>query len=449
MDGDTAKGSSEGAGRGVTSSVAQLVLLAVVALGCLHGILYHLGAILEPFILSGFLVLALQPSVEGCYIYLAGLAPPHRWCVCGCRRRNAYALENVSPRFTVGHKEAPRAANLLGTLEAGLREETPLLTDTSEEDWMTTILEGLCRFAAVTLVMFVVFMVAVVTILLLMHGVLHTKEQWVHYSDGYWRLKEAQDKLIVQIATELHLNGQMKQRLIDGYNDMLAETQAAVWTLVNTVAAGFSEGIASAVLVMLYVLFWLWQPLPTGGRAGALVRSYIYKKTLVSFLYGLCVALLFVALGIDLAVFFGFVSFFLNYVPEVGAVISMALPIPVILLDGRVKNPVTVLIASLFGQALLKFIFSNVLEVKLIERDREMSIHPVWVIFGLSYFGFIWGPVGMLISVPLLALLKTSAMSAARLASPKQQAAAIRVADLFLACLEGRPRSPDDASQQS
>merc|ERR1719491_2349769 len=90
----------------------------------------------------------------------------------------------------------------------------------------------------------------------------------------------------------------------------------------------------------------------------------------------------------------------------------MVLPLPVILLDGRLKYPMFTLSFATLGQVLLKFIIGNILEVKLIERDREMSIHPVWIILGLTYFGYIWGPLGALMSVPMLAMVKTAVFAA-------------------------------------
>jgi len=129
------------------------------------------------------------------------------------------------------------------------------------------------------------------------------------------------------------------------------------------------------------------------------------------------------------------ITFFLNFVPEVGAIISMMIPIPVILLDGRLSSPMAVICKALAGQILLKFLFSNVLEVKLIENDREMSIHPVWIMLGLNYFGFVWGPVGMLISVPMLALLKSAALSVV----VEKNDITSQWAQELLCCLEGRP----------
>merc|ERR1712113_1210668 len=58
------------------------------------------------------------------------------------------------------------------------------------------------------------------------------------------------------------------------------------------------------------------------------------------------------------------------------------------------------------GQLGLKFIFANIVEVKLVERQDEMKMHPVMILFFVTFFGWIWGATGMLLSVPLMAAAK-------------------------------------------
>merc|ERR1719361_957391 len=84
----------------------------------------------------------------------------------------------------------------------------------------------------------------------------------------------------------------------------------------------------------------------------------------------------------------------------------MIMPCPVILLDSRLERPFLVLITAVLGQLALKFAFSNIIEVKLIESDKKLRMHPVMILLSVSIFGHLWGPTGMLLSVPLMALLK-------------------------------------------
>merc|ERR1719259_583279 len=89
----------------------------------------------------------------------------------------------------------------------------------------------------------------------------------------------------------------------------------------------------------------------------------------------------------------------------------MVLPCPVIMFDSRLERPLLVLLTAVLGQLALKFAFSNIIEVKLIESDKKLRMHPVMILLSVGIFGHLWGPTGMLLSVPLIALLKISLFS--------------------------------------
>mmetsp|Transcript_43238 Transcript_43238/g.116254 ORF Transcript_43238/g.116254 Transcript_43238/m.116254 type:complete len:495 (-) Transcript_43238:7-1491(-) len=429
-------GVSIGGGNAATLLMQQFAVLclAVVALVCAHEFLYHLHSILMPFVLSGFLVFAVEPAVDLVYGFLAGLSPPHRWCGC-CFPRRCWPLPRGKP--SAGRDGASSSQSEGGPEpDSDAAAAEPLLGAGAAEQPRGP-LEGLCRFAAVGLVLFVVVMVGCASVSLLVRGAMHLKESWGAYQVGLDNWVKWLDMATMRVSGKLNLHHAkgVEAQFKELYNYVLLRLQDAVSTLVNEIVANVSAGISTVVMVFLYVLFWLWRPLPISGNASALVRNYLVKKTFVSSVYGSGVTLLFFVVGNDLAIFFGMVSFFLNYVPEVGAIISMLVPAPVILLDGRLHSPVVALGALTFGQVLLKLAINNVLEVKLIEHDREMSIHPVWVLLNLNYFGYVWGPIGMLVSVPLLAMLKSAALS---LACDTDDALA-GWAEAALSILEGRP----------
>lgn len=413
-----------------------LAFLGSISLLCVHALLFHLHAILVPFVLSGFLVLAVEPQVEALYKLLTGLSRS-RCCCCWCCVRRQPASEAEPAPGEGGDR--PTAD------EESQAELRPLLT--KPVGLVSEVADGLCRLLAVTLVMLAMLLVVFLVGVLLFQGAVHMKGHWAAYTAGAQHLIKACDDMIDAAAEAFHVSSSVDVRIKEAYNSVLGKTHDGLWMLINVIVAQVSVGISSGIMMFLYLLFWLLSPLPIGGTASALVRSYIRKKTCVSALYGICVALLFFVLGIDLAILFGVVSFFLNFVPEVGAFISMLLPVPVIILDSRLESPFLVLLLAFIGQLVLKFIFSNILEVKLIERDREMNIHPVWVIFGLSYFGFVWGPIGMLISVPMMAMLKTGALSVQVSLECEGPSVAASLLEGFVACLEGR--SPEKASRNA
>ena len=48
----------------------------------------------------------------------------------------------------------------------------------------------------------------------------------------------------------------------------------------------------------------------------------------------------------------------------------------------------------------------NMMELQLLQQDKKMKMHPVVVLFGVALFGFIWGPTGMIVCVPVMATIK-------------------------------------------
>ncbi|CAJ1335430.1 unnamed protein product, partial [Effrenium voratum] len=112
--------------------------------------------------------------------------------------------------------------------------------------------------------------------------------------------------------------------------------------------------------------------------------------------------------------------FFLGFIPEVGSVISVVVPVPILLFDSRVSLEVraTNVLTMAVGMLLIKFMVSNGLESYLMSKSPTLAgqregenqpaseTHPVIILFVVILCGEIWGITGMLISVPLLALIR-------------------------------------------
>jgi predicted PurR-regulated permease PerM len=325
------------------------------------------------------------------------------------------------------------------------RQETQvLIADKTADDWEKygiRLLDAFCRLIAVVIVMGSAILFAMFLIYLLAGGALKIKDNWMAYQKGAAMWSAWFDTMRGKLVSRLKLSQTMDARVHMIYSSSLSRFQRTLEQLVDGIVAFATGSISFAVLVTLYAMFWLFQPLPISGHAGTLVQSYLGKKAFASFLYGSSVTILLFCLHVDLPIFFGLIAFCLHFVPEIGAFISMVVPMPLILLNGDLKHPLTCLIISGVGQLILKLIV-NLLEMKLIYADDDLSLHPVWVLLSLNYFGFLWGPVGMLISVPLLAALKSIVVSQQEEMKTKQPFLS-DIAGSILACLEGRKRQTE------
>ncbi len=131
------------------------------------------------------------------------------------------------------------------------------------------------------------------------------------------------------------------------------------------------------------------------------ISTYMGVKFLVSLLTGILYWAICWAFGIEFAMFWGFLAFALNFIPSIGSIIATIPPIlmGLIYLDSGVQ----ILLFSLLLVS-VQMLVGNVLDPYLLGNRLKLNI--LTVILGLLFWGYIWGPVGMLLSVPLLVLMK-------------------------------------------
>ena len=127
---------------------------------------------------------------------------------------------------------------------------------------------------------------------------------------------------------------------------------------------------------------------------------YLGIKTLVSLATGLCAGVLTWALGLDFPLLWAMLAFLLNYIPTIGSIIAA---VPAVLL-ALVQIGPGAAGATALGFIGINIVFGNFLEPRLM--GYGVGISPLVVFVGLFAWGFIFGPVGMLLSVPLTMTLK-------------------------------------------
>jgi len=365
--------------------------------------------ILVPLLWAFFLMMGLVPltdAIEGVLLHAASAlaSSPSR---CFFRYRSMTALPSQRGELiAVAGSSRPRHSTPRAFAdEAGEVPECDFATSPSGRDREGAPEEGAgcglrraCRAVAVVLVVagFVAFVV--------LFGVMiyasaeHMRGNWEHYRVGAERIgKDANGfmSVVLQRAPPTIIGDTTKKAL-----DSLDEV---VQFLVGAAVNSLTDILFQALMMILYMMFWLCNPIDVKKSVAVLFKRYILLKSVASALYALCVWFLLYMLGIDLAIVFGLITFLFNFVPEVGPFLAAILPLPVVLFDGRLDQPWAILFTALGGQVALKFIFGNIVEVVLIERQQDMKMHPVIILFLVCFFGWIWGATGMLLSVPLVA----------------------------------------------
>ncbi len=131
------------------------------------------------------------------------------------------------------------------------------------------------------------------------------------------------------------------------------------------------------------------------------ISTYMGVKFLVSLFTGLLYWLICHLFGIEFALFWGFLAFALNFIPSIGSIIATIPPILMALI--YLDSGIGILVFSAL-LVTVQMLVGNLLDPYMLGNRLKLNI--LVVMLGLLFWGYIWGVVGMLLSVPLLVLMK-------------------------------------------
>jgi AI-2 transport protein TqsA len=138
------------------------------------------------------------------------------------------------------------------------------------------------------------------------------------------------------------------------------------------------------------------------GRISSLtedVRKYMTVLTGINFLVGLGDAILLLILGVDYAVLWGMLAWFMGYIPSIGFLIALVPPVLLAYAQYGLQTAVIVLI----GYILINGGVQNFIQPKIMG-DR-LRISPVIVFIGLFVWGYMLGGIGAILAVPMTMLV--------------------------------------------
>jgi predicted PurR-regulated permease PerM len=130
------------------------------------------------------------------------------------------------------------------------------------------------------------------------------------------------------------------------------------------------------------------------------VQRYLAIKTMISLVTGLVIGVWVHLLGLDFALIWGVVAFLLNYIPTIGSIIAA---VPAVML-ATVQLGVGPALLIAFGYVVVNTVLGNLVEPQLM--GRRLGLSTLVVFLSLVFWGWVWGPVGMLLSVPLTMIVK-------------------------------------------
>jgi predicted PurR-regulated permease PerM len=187
--------------------------------------------------------------------------------------------------------------------------------------------------------------------------------------------------------------------------------------LAATILNGLKDVLTNVFLIIFTMIFFLLEASTVETKVeAAFGRStqslqqpraflanlgrYLGIKTIVSLATGLSAGVVTWAIGLDFPLLWAMLAFLLNYVPTIGSIIAA---VPAVLMALVQLGPGEAS-ATAVGFVAINLVFGNFIEPRLM--GYGVGISPLVVFIGLVFWGFVFGPVGMLLSVPLTMTLK-------------------------------------------
>lgn len=190
-------------------------------------------------------------------------------------------------------------------------------------------------------------------------------------------------------------------------------------TAVGTWLLNFSLGLVDVMVVFIVTIYFMLDgtklvrglvnclPMRMALRvssvlteADGLIWKYLKARVIVSGGMGLVTYIGLLIIGVPYAALFAVLSFILDFIPYFGSIIAAIVEGVVALITGGLSKGITVLIFVLVVQQ----IEGNVVAPKV--QGDATGLHPITVMFALLACNQVWGPVGMLISTPVAAVMK-------------------------------------------
>ncbi len=132
------------------------------------------------------------------------------------------------------------------------------------------------------------------------------------------------------------------------------------------------------------------------------IRKYMLIRTAASLATGVAVFAFTLSIGLDLAIAWGVISFVLNYIPYIGPLIAVVLPVAFASVQLDSWQTVIFLFGGLY---LIQFLIGNYLEPVI--AGRSLSISPLVMLVAFFFWAFLWGMPGAFIGIPVTIALLT------------------------------------------
>ena len=198
------------------------------------------------------------------------------------------------------------------------------------------------------------------------------------------------------------------------FTDLVQPDKA--WAFVQSGLKGIATALSNMFLVLLTIVFVLFEAAGIPAKLQKAfghqrnteryekikseVQKYLAAKTIISLTTGILVGIGLAIVGVDFWFLWASLAFMLNYIPTLGSIIAGVPPVLLAMVQFGPLQALTVAIIFISVNVVL----GNVVEPYLV--GRKVGLSTLVVFLSLVFWGWVWGPVGMLLSVPLTMIVK-------------------------------------------
>jgi len=195
------------------------------------------------------------------------------------------------------------------------------------------------------------------------------------------------------------------------------DVMSSIGSLVGSTFGTVASVLAGLIMVLILMMFVLMEAQGTtsrlhsvqvaGGpdfsgllRSASDIQKYLGVKTLISALTGILAGVWCYFLDLQYPLLWAILAFLFNYIPAVG---STAASIPAIV-EALVQHGTGGAIGVAIGYILVNFCLDNFVQPTLL--GNRFGISPLVVVLSVIFWGWLWGPIGMFLAVPLTMVFK-------------------------------------------
>ena len=131
------------------------------------------------------------------------------------------------------------------------------------------------------------------------------------------------------------------------------------------------------------------------------IQRYIIAKVGVNLLAGIITSIALSIIGVDYPIVWGLFVFLFNFIPTIGSAAALVFPVVFTLVQFDSVGTMLLVLGVIAGIQTLAF---NVAEPMIL--GKRLNLNPLLILLSVLVWGYIWGIVGMLLSVPLTAIIK-------------------------------------------